>query len=200
MSNSILLKSATDPFEIFHEWVVDAEGAGHIEPRAMTICTVGENGRPSARQVLFKSYGKTGLEFHTNYASRKARELTTYPYASAVIWWDRLERQVRVEGAVEKLSSQESDEYFATRPRGSQISAWASRQSHSICSIDSLRAKVSELENRFEDKIVSRPEFWGGFRLIAETIEFWQGQPNRLHERVLFKQVKAQWQTTLLAP
>ena len=189
-----------DPFELFESWFNEAKNAGFIEPTAMTVCTVGAGGRPSSRQVLLKAHGPEGFVFYTNYGSRKAQEIGITPFASAVLWWDRLYRQVRVEGRVEVVSDEESDAYFSSRPRGSQIGAWSSPQSEVIDSFRYLTQKVSEFEERFEDQPVPRPDFWGGFKIIADRIEFWQGRKDRLHERLYFRLEDSNWVKEILGP
>ena len=186
MPEDILLEPLDSPFELFARWMDDAIGAEFIEPRAMTLATVASNGRPSARQVLLKEHGESGFIFYTNYESRKADELNQNPNASAVLWWDKLYRQIRIEGSVQVLSKEQSDDYFATRPRGSQISARASPQSKVIDSFHSLQTRVTELEIQFEGEDVPRPDFWGGYRLVPDCIEFWQGRQDRLHERLRY--------------
>lgn len=188
----------SDPFKLFGQWFEEASGAGFIEPAAMTVCTVGSSGRPSARQVLLKSFGPSGFVFFTNYESRKAQELRANPHASAVIWWDQLYRQVRIEGTVEVASREVSDEYFSTRPRGSQISAWASPQSQVIDRFEMLGERVNEYQTRFKGKPVPRPDYWGGYTLNPDCIEFWQGRADRLHERLRFKLSDSGWHTHIL--
>ena len=194
------LDPGADPFELFASWMNEARNSGMIEPHAMTLATVGDNNRPSARQVLLKGFGESGFEFYTNYSSRKAKELVNNSYASAVIWWDRLYRQVRIEGVVSKISEQESDEYFSTRPRGSQISAWASPQSDVIDSFESLHTSVIELEEKYEGQPVPRPSGWGGYRISADRIEFWQGRTDRLHERLCYHYEEGNWRNEWLGP
>ncbi len=189
-----------DPFELFESWFNEAKNAGFIEPTAMTVCTVGPGGRPSARQVLLKAHGPEGFVFYTNYGSRKAQEIGVTPFASAVLWWDSLYRQVRVEGRVEVVSDEESDAYFRSRPRGSQIGAWASPQSEVLDSFRYLSEKVGEFEERFEDQAVPRPDFWGGVKIIADRIEFWQGRKDRLHERLSFRLEDSIWVKEILGP
>ncbi|MDE0309071.1 MAG: pyridoxamine 5'-phosphate oxidase [Acidiferrobacterales bacterium] len=200
MKNDLSLHRSVDPFELFASWMDDAINAGMMEPFAITLATVGGDGRPSARQVLLKTYGESGFEFHSNYGSRKANELQENPYASLVLWWDKLYRQVRIEGRVEKLSEQESDEYFATRPRGSQISAWASPQSEVIESFEELESRVLQIDRKFADSAVPRPPGWGGFRLVADRIEFWQGRADRLHQRLCFRSLSDGWTSEWLGP
>ncbi len=192
--------SSPDPFQLFQRWYEEADAAGFIEPSAMTVCTVGRNGRPSARQVLLKDHGPKGFVFYTNYGSRKAQDLDANPFACAVIWWDRLHRQVRVEGGVELVAADVSDAYFSTRSRGSQIGAWASPQSQVLERFSALADRVNECEEKFKGRQVPRPEGWGGYRLIPDRIEFWQGRQDRLHERLCFRLSDSNWQREILAP
>jgi len=175
------------PFDIFNEWNNDAYNADIYEPAAMTVATVGKDGRPSARVVLLRGVNEWGFIFYTNYHSRKARELAQNPWVSAVVYWDKLHRQVRIEGSVDKTEPQLSDDYFASRPRGSQISAVASEQSVVIGDRSMLEAEVARLESEYNEKPVPRPDFWGGYRIKPERIEFWQGMENRLHDRIVFE-------------
>ena len=200
MPEDILLEPLDSPFELFARWMDDAIGAEFIEPRAMTLATVGSNGRPSARQVLLKQHGESGFIFYTNYESRKAEELKQNPNASVVLWWDKLYRHIRIEGSVQVLSKQLSDDYFATRPRGSQISARASPQSKVIDSFHSLQTRVAELEFEFKGEDVPRPDNWGGYRLIPDCIEFWQGRQDRLHERIRYRLQADIWISERLGP
>ena len=200
MSEPLSLKSEADPFELFSSWMDDAINGGLIEPFAMTLATTAANGRPSARQVLLKGYGESGFEFYTNYSSRKAKELQDNSFASLVLWWDRLYRQVRIEGSVEKLSAHKSDDYFSTRPRGSQISAWASPQSEVIESFEELESRVGRFEQEFAEITVPRPLGWGGYRLIPDCIEFWQGRTDRLHQRLCYRYQSGKWISDWLGP
>ncbi len=188
------------PFELFAHWLDEARAAEILEPNAMTLATVGADGRPSARQVLLKGYGATGFEFYTSYKSRKGLELAANPQVSAVMFWDRLYRQVRIEGQVEKLSAAVSDRYFASRPRGSQISACASAQSAPIGSYEGLRERAAKLERQYAGRPVPRPGHWGGYRIRADRIEFWQGRRDRLHERLCYCLADGQWDWHYLAP
>lgn len=188
-----------DPIEQFRKWFVEAvETISHL-PEAMTLATADERGRPSARLLLLKGVDGAGFTFFTNYDSRKAVELSANPYAALVFWWPPLEKQVRIEGAVQLVSEEESDLYFATRPRGSQLGAWASNQSGTI-SEDVLEKQLAEAELRYQDRPVPRPPHWGGFRLIPEMIEFWQGRPNRLHDRFRYRREDGNWIIERLAP
>ncbi len=195
-----LLNPLKDPFEYFHEWMCEALSAGMIEPHAMTLATASTAGRPSARQVLLKGYSESGFIFYTNYQSRKADEIRANSFASAVLWWDKLYRQVRIEGKVEVLSATMSDEYFASRPRGSQISAWASPQSEVIAGFAQLQERVTELEAQFAGKKVPRPHNWGGYRIVPHCLEFWQGRKDRLHERIRYRRQNGVWIPELLGP
>ena len=166
----------------------------------MTLATVGSDGQPSARLVLLKAVDDRGFVFYTNLRSRKGRELAANPRAALAFHWQPLEVQVRIEGAVEQVNEEEADEYFATRPRGSQIGAWASDQSEVLSSAADLDARFAEAERRFAGGDVPRPPHWGGYRLIAERIEFWRSRPSRLHERRLFEKEGARWRERLLYP
>lgn len=194
------LNSVDDPFEFFARWMTEAENAEMIEPHAMTLATVSADGKPSARQVLLKGHGESGFVFYTNYQSRKADELADNPNVSAVIWWDKLYRQVRIEGEVRKLAAELSSEYFASRPRGSQISAWASAQSAVIADYASLHRRVAQIEKRFDGLAVERPDYWGGYSIIPNSIEFWQGRQDRLHERLRYARDKENWVSQFLSP
>ena len=190
-----------DPLRQFAAWFDQALAAAVPEPNALTLATVGPDGRPSARVVLLKAFDAAGFTFHTNYDGRKGRELVANPHAAMVFFWPELERQVRIEGAVERLSEAESDAYFAGRPRGSQLGAWASRQSEPIADRDTLERRLAEWTRTYEGKEVPRPPFWGGLRLRPDAIEFWQGRPNRLHDRLLYRKTAGgQWEIVRLAP
>lgn len=188
-----------DPIEQFHKWFGEASEAIDQLPEAMTLATADANGRPSARVVLLKEVDGNGFTFFTNYDSRKSAELSTNPHAALVFWWPPLERQVRIEGRVERVSEEESDVYFASRPRGSQLGAWASNQSGTI-SEDLLESRLAEVELRYQSQPVPRPPHWGGFRLIPDSLEFWQGRPNRLHDRFRYRREDGEWLIERLAP
>ena len=190
-----------NPFQVFEEWFREASQIGLKEPNAMTLATVGADGRPSARIVLLKEFDEDGFVFYTNYESRKGRELAQNPNAALVFWWPPLERQIRIEGVTERVSREQSEAYFKTRPLGSQLGAWASRQSEVIESRDVLDRRMSELERRSRTEPIQLPPFWGGFRLRPDRIEFWQGKANRLHERHLYSlESKGRWKMELLSP
>ena len=190
-----------DPFVQFARWLGDATLAGVDEPTAMVLSTVGADGRPSSRAVLLKGTDHGGFVFFTNHDSRKARELAANPQAALVFLWPALHRQVRVTGRVGAVSAEESDAYFASRPRGSRIGAWASPQSRAIESRETLEHLVAACEARFADRDdIPRPPHWGGFRLLPDAIEFWQGRPSRLHDRLRYEAVDDGWRVVRLAP
>jgi pyridoxamine 5'-phosphate oxidase len=189
-----------DPLEQFRLWFAEASRAPLQEPNAMTLATVDGSGQPAARTVLLKGIDKRGLVFYTNLDSRKARELAANPKAALLFWWPPHARQVRFEGAIEPVEDVESDAYFATRPRGSQIGAWASAQSSVIADRVALEAAEQKVAERFAGGPVPRPPFWGGYRLVPERIEFWQGRTNRLHDRLRYTRDGELWRIERLAP
>ena len=176
-----------DPMEQFRKWFEEALAADLHEPNAMTLATASSGGRLSARVVLLKGFDERGFVFYTNYEGRKARDLEENPYCALAFYWGELERQVRVEGRVSRVPTEESDEYYQSRPRGSQLSAWASEQSRPVAGRDALEARLRRLEDEYEGREVPRPPFWGGYRVEPEAIEFWQGRENRLHDRLLYR-------------
>jgi pyridoxamine 5'-phosphate oxidase len=176
-----------NPFLLFRQWYREAVDAGIPEPGTMTLATADTEGRPSARTVLLKDFDEKGFVFFTNYRSRKGLQLERNPRAALVIYWQHSGRQVRIEGRVEKVTAGESDRYFATRPRGSQLGAWASEQSSTIPSRESLERSLRERELEFRDREVPRPPHWGGYRLIPERMEFWVEREDRLHDRVVYE-------------
>ena len=189
-----------DPVVQFGRWFEQAEQEGLLEPHAMTLATATPDGRPSARMVLLRGFDQRGFCFYTNYQSRKGDELAANPRAALVFWWDKLERQVRIEGRVERTSRAESEAYFSSRPPGSQLSAAASPQSRVIDGRATLERRVTELATGQRDGQVPLPEFWGGYRLAHEVVEFWQGRPNRLHDRLRYRRAGSGWKLERLAP
>jgi pyridoxamine 5'-phosphate oxidase len=190
-----------DPMVQFGRWFDDAEAADLVEPSAMTLATATAEGVPSARMVLLRGVDQRGFVFYTNYESRKAAELAANPRAALVFWWGELQRQIRVEGPVERTSQQESAAYFRTRPLGSRLSAWASPQSRVIPGRAVLDQRVAELAAGHPDGDIPLPPFWGGYRLVPEVVELWQGRPNRLHDRLRYtRSADGRWRIERLAP
>jgi len=191
---------AAEPIAQFRTWFDQAASAGIHEPNAMTLATCPPGGAPSARIVLLKGVDERGFTFFTNYESRKGRELAANQLASLVFFWVDLERQIRIEGTVEQVSDAESDEYHASRPRGSQLGAWTSWQSEVIPGREILEARLVELTARFGDGPIPRPAHWGGFRLLPTVLEFWQGRPSRLHDRLRYRKTESGWVLERLSP
>jgi pyridoxamine 5'-phosphate oxidase len=191
-----------DPFKQFGIWFDEALAAQLLEPYAMTIATVGIDGQPSARIVLLRGWDERGFAFFTNYESQKGHELAHTPRAALLFYWGSLERQLRIEGTVARLSSAESDEYFAKRPRGHRLSAWASRQSTVVPDRSYLEAEMAAYEKTFPDDAVPRPDHWGGYRVKPNRFEFWQGRRNRVHDRILYRAAVATgaWLIERLSP
>lgn len=189
-----------DPIAEFEHWMEEAEAAGEVEPTAMTLATATADGAPTARMVLLKGVDRRGFVFFTNYESAKAADLRANPRAALVFRWPILHRQVRVAGPVAKVSAAESDAYFATRPRGSQIGAWASAQSQVIESRDALERQYRAIESRFAGAEIPRPRHWGGYRLRPVTIELWVGRDNRLHDRTRYQRSGSRWRIERLSP
>ena len=189
-----------NPVKQFRRWFDDAIASGMKLPEAMTLATATRDGKPSARVVLLKEVDDKGFVFYTNYQSAKARDLDTNPQAALVFYWPQFDRQVRVEGTVERTSPEESQAYFATRPRESQIGAWASPQSEVIAGRDALEWRVAELERLYCDREVACPQHWGGYRLTPEKIEFWKGRLGRLHDRIVYQRQGEGWMISRLAP
>ena len=190
----------TDPLALFGEWFEQARAADFVDATAAAIATADRDARPSVRTVLVKSFDEKGFYFYTNYSSRKGQELAVNPHAALLFWWDKLERQVRIEGPISELAGADSDAYFARRPRGSQIGAQASPQSQIIASRGALEQRVADAEAEFGDAAIPRPNDWGGYCLTPKHIEFWQGRSNRLHDRLRYTRTKDGWRTERLAP
>jgi pyridoxamine 5'-phosphate oxidase len=192
-------EAASDPFIQFRIWFDQAVVAQVPEPNAMTLATIGAEGQPSARVVLLKDFDERGFVFYTNYQSRKAADLLAHPRAALVFFWPDLERQIRVEGSVTKASSEESDTYFNSRPLGSRIGAWASPQSQVIASRDVLDQRYRQLQEQYGSGEVPRPPHWGGFRVVPNMFEFWQGRTSRLHDRLRYCWNQNAWARERLA-
>lgn len=195
---------AADPFEQFRRWFDEVARAGReLVPNGMVLATATADGRPSARVVLLKDLDARGFVFFTNYRSRKGRELAENPRGALCFWWESVHRQVRIEGAIERVEPEVSDAYFATRPRASGIAAMASPQSEPLPDRAALEARVAEVARTWEGRELVRPEYWGGYRLVPEWFEFWQGRPNRLHDRLAYEKDPAApvgWRIRRLAP
>jgi pyridoxamine 5'-phosphate oxidase len=189
-----------NPIEQFKVWLAEAIKAQMLEPTAMTLATADKEGKPSARTVLLKNVDEHGFVFYSNYESRKAKNIAENPFAALLFFWDKLERQVRIEGTISKVSREQSETYFKSRPHGSQLGAWVSQQSEVIASRDVLEAKMLELENKYTEGNVALPEFWGGYVLAPERIEFWQGRPSRLHDRLRYSKLSDGWKIERLSP
>jgi pyridoxamine 5'-phosphate oxidase len=198
-----LLENEVDPnpFVTFTAWYLAAQEADLYEPNAMTLATVGADNRPAARIVLLRQLDERGFCFFTNYEGRKGQELAANPWAALLFWWGRLERQVRLEGKVERMSEAESDAYYNSRPKGSRLGAWVSAQSQVIPNRQVLEDKLAVLEEEYADREPQRPSFWGGYRLVPTLFEFWQGGPHRLHDRIRYlRQPDDSWQIERLSP
>ena len=197
-----MIPESGSPLPLFREWLDFACEMRMIEPNACALATVGADGRPSNRFVLLKDFDERGFVWFTNYESRKGNDIQANPYAAMTFWWGPLEKSVRVEGRVEKVPAEESDEYFQKRPRGAELGAWASDQSRPIANQGALKNKYEETEQRFADKEqIERPQFWGGYRLVPDRIEFWKGRRSRLHDRIEFRlQEGGEWTHQRLQP
>lgn len=192
--------SDRNPFNQFKIWFDQAVQAQLPEPNAMTIATATPEGKPSARMVLLKDFDERGFVFYTNYESYKSQQLAENPWGAIAFWWAELERQVRLEGRIEKVSDEESDAYYHSRPKNSQLGAWASAQSQVIPNREVLEQRLEQLKQEYETKEIPRPPHWGGFRLIPSMIEFWQGRPSRLHDRLRYRLVDGNWVRERLSP
>lgn len=197
---SVFIPDLHDPFDLFRRWLDDAKAQEPDVPEAMSLATTTPAGRPSVRMVLLKDVSQAGFVFYTNAESRKGQEIASNPFAALCFHWKSLGRQVRAEGALTEVTPAEADAYHATRPRQSQIAAWASAQSREIEGRAVLEAKVAEMEKRFAGQPVPRPPYWTGFRLTPDTIEFWHNVANRLHDRLVFSRDGAGWRTHRLNP
>ena len=197
-----LSESSVDPNPVaqLQSWIDEAAAAGVKDPIAMSLATAGANGQPSLRVVLMRGLDDRGLRFYTSYFSRKGRELEENPYVAAGFYWPQLDRQVRVEGAASVLSEDESDAYFGSRPRGHQIAAWASEQSAPIEARGLLEDRYAHFESRFEGDDVPRPHSWGGYLIVPSRFEFWQGRPDRMHDRLEYKRDASVWRVRRLQP
>jgi len=191
---------SASPFEQFSQWLNDAATSGHIEPTACALGTAGTDGSPSVRMVLLKSFNESGFVFFTNYTSKKGRHLATNPKAALLFHWPILERQVRIEGRCEKISAEESDQYFYSRPRGAQLGAAVSLQSQQAQSRQTIEDSYKKLEQQVGEGRVPRPDTWGGYRLIPNEFEFWQGRESRLHDRIRYIRAQSAWERSRLWP
>jgi pyridoxamine 5'-phosphate oxidase len=189
-----------DPIKQFQLWFAEVQAAGIVEPTAMVLATADRQGRPSARTVLLKSVDRRGFVFYTNYESRKGRDLAENPRAALVFNWPQLRRQVCIEGSVTKVSREESEAYFRTRPRGHQLGAWASRQSSVVSGREELDRRLAELELEYRGKEIPLPPYWGGYLVAPERIEFWQGRANRMHDRLVYRRQGEGWVVERLSP
>lgn len=189
-----------NPIDQFAKWFEEAVGAQVIDPNAMTLCSATKEGKPSARIVLLRNFSENGFVYYSNYNSRKGSEIADNPNCALLFFWPELERQIRIEGIVQKQSSEESDLYFNSRPRESKLGAWTSEQSKIISNREVLNKEYEKISLQYPDENVPRPPHWGGYLLKPSTIEFWQGRPNRLHDRILYRIENNNWKIERLAP
>lgn len=190
-----------DPFHLFGLWFQEALALNIELANAMVVATADSDGRPAARYVLLKEYSSAGFVFYTNSLSQKGRQIEHNPHAALVFYWKEMHRQIRIEGRVEQLGADKADSYFATRPRGSQISTWVASQSEVVPDRESLYARVEELTTQFENQVIPRPDAWTGYRVVPTRVEFWQGQENRLHDRLVYhRNDSGDWSMSRLAP
>jgi pyridoxamine 5'-phosphate oxidase len=201
MAPSLLEADAlADPFAQFSHWFDHALAHDFIEPTAMALATADNQGQPSLRMVLLKGHDARGFVFYTNYDSHKGKDLAVNPHAALLWWWDKLQRQIRIEGIVEQLNRSESEAYFHSRPRGAQLSALASPQSRVVADRSFLEKKVAALDTQYANQVIPLPEAWGGYRVIPETFEFWQGRRDRLHDRLRYQKDGSRWHMERLGP
>ncbi|HKL13985.1 MAG TPA: pyridoxamine 5'-phosphate oxidase [Balneolaceae bacterium] len=189
-----------DPIILFRKWLEEAVESMAAEPNAMSLATISEDGTPNSRVVLLKEIGDRTIRFFTNYTSRKGKDLEINPFAAVSFWWPELERQVRMKGSIKKVSRHESDEYFKSRPRESQLGAWASSQSAEVDNREKLKEDYEKVSKQFKNTIIPTPEYWGGIDIYVNEIEFWQGRPSRLHDRILFTFERDEWSYKRLQP
>ena len=194
------LTTTDDPIQFFNHWLKEAENAGVVLPESMSVSSCTAEGRPSSRMVLLKEVDQQGFVFFTNYGSRKSSELEENPFAALLFHWNILQRQVRIEGKIERISHAESEAYFHSRGRGSQIGAWASKQSQVLDERQTLVDSVKYYEEKFSGQAIPLPDFWGGYRIIPEKIEFWQGKADRLHDRFTYTKLGKKWKIDRLNP
>lgn len=194
------ITNESSPFALFQHWFDDANKSGILLPESMSVSTCSQSGQPSSRMVLLKSFDENGFVFYTNYGSRKSHELADNDNVALLFHWNVLQRQIRIEGTVEKVSAQESADYFHSRDRGSQVGAWASKQSQKLTYDNELKDRMKHYTEKFSEGEVPHPEFWGGWRVKPHFIEFWQGRANRLHDRVCFEKIEDNWQQHKLHP
>ena len=190
----------TDPFSLFEQWFEDANKSGILLPESMSVSSCGSNGQPSSRMVLLKEFDQNGFVFYTNYGSRKSQDIENNSKVALLFHWNVLQRQIRIEGSVERVDSKQSENYFHSRDRGSQIGAWASKQSKKLAHDNELKERVAYFKDKFSHDTVPLPEFWGGWRVKPHYMEFWQGRASRLHDRICFEKVEDNWQHYKLHP